>query len=147
MGGQPVAATSAVTAEQRELAEAEQELWVGNAERAIELLVMLLPRLDQPSDRARAHDGLGQAEMARGHARLATAYFQQAFDLAPNAERLYWLALSNDKGGSLERALPLYEDLAQWPTQDADPYRKIAQDRIPRILTLLGTPNPTSPPK
>jgi tetratricopeptide (TPR) repeat protein len=123
-----------------ELLLAEQVILEGDPERAISTLLPLLDTLSQQVDRARAYDDLGQAEMLLGHSRLAAAYFDQAFDIAPNSDTLFRLALANDMGGDLERALGQYQQLVAWAGEDADPFRELAQGRIRRIFYLLGTP-------
>jgi hypothetical protein len=132
----PVAETPAV------LLAAEAAWRRGDPQGAIDLLTPALGDLSLVTDRARAYELLGNAEIRLGRSSLAGARFEQAYELEPTVERLYGAALGYDLGGDEDRALDLYLELVAWEGERADPYRDLALARIDHLRLILGTPSP-----
>lgn len=131
----PVPETPAV------LMEAEEAWLRGDPQEAIDLLTPVLDDLRLVTDRARAYELLGRAELQLGRSSLAGARFEQACGLEPTPERLYWSAQAYDAGGQLEWALARYLELVAWQGEEANPYRDIATARVNHLRLILGTPS------
>jgi tetratricopeptide (TPR) repeat protein len=129
---------------------AEQELIDGFAQEAIDLLEPEVDNFTHLDDQVRVYTCLGQSEAQLGHFQFAAVYFDKLYNLQPTVEHLYWLAMSYDLGGDLERALNEYQLLVQMTGVDTGDYHTIAEKRISDLQDVLHhtplAPTPTARP-
>jgi hypothetical protein len=128
------------------LRAARTHLQAGDPLSAIDLLQAKVEGMSTVGNVALGYQTLGDAQWMLSHARLAGAYYAQAYAAEPSAQRLWLMATANDAGGDYELALGQYLQLARWPGPEADEYREPAQGRIAQIIDIIGTPTPSPGP-
>jgi len=130
------------------LDEAYQALYVdGNPQLVLDVLGPHLEEFTNPDDLSKALEYLGMAELGLGHYQLAAAYLERLCQVSPTPQNYIMLGRVYDGGGDLEHALTNY--LIYLESDDpeiTDDIRKLVQDRVEQIQSILTSFTPTPAP-
>jgi len=119
----------------------------GNPQLVLDILEPHLEEFISPEELSKALEYLGMAEVGLGHYQLATVYFERLSQVSPTPQNYILLGRVYDSGGNLERALANY--LIYLESDDpeiTDDIRKIVQDRVDEIQSILTSFTPTPTP-
>lgn len=130
------------------LDQAYQALYVdGNPQIVLDVLEPHLEEFTNPDDLSKALEYMGMAELGLGRYQLAAVYLEKLVQISPTPANYGLLARVYDSGGDLEHALANY--LIYLESNDpeiTDDIRKLVQDRVDQIQSILTSFTPTPAP-
>jgi tetratricopeptide (TPR) repeat protein len=127
------------------LDQAYQAIYVdGNSQLVLDILEPHIDEFTDPDDLAKALEYLGAAELGLGQYQLATTYYEKLVQVSPTPRNYAILARVYDAGGDLEHALANYIIYLNSDDPElTDDIRKLVQDRIDQIQSILTNFTPT----
>lgn len=124
------------------LMDAENSILAGNPQDAEEILLPNIETWTSLEDKAQGYKLLGDAEVYKGHFKLAVPYYEKAYFYQPTADNLFTVAITEDMGGELCKALKHYQELNVWEDPNSTFDKDLVQARIETISCILGTKSP-----
>lgn len=124
------------------LMEAESRILNGNAESGQELLLSNIEMWTSNKDKAYGYKLLGDAEVSKGHFKLAVPYYEKTFFYQPTPDNLFTIAITEDMGGDLCKAFKHYQKLNSWENSEGTFDKDLVKARIEDISCILGTKVP-----
>ena len=119
---------------------------------AIDLLEENLDRITEHTQRTLAIQTLGDLYSMQGNFQFAAVYYEQLYELEPNAFGLMLIAQAYDAGGNLEKAQEYYlKCLEMYDPYFSESDREVVQSRSDELKIILThatlTPIPTPTPE
>lgn len=124
------------------LMEAEKRILNGNAESGQELLLSSIETWTSYKDKAHGYKLLGDAEVSKGHFKLAIPYYEKTFFYQPTPDNLFTIAITEDMSGNLCDAFKHYQELNSWENSEGTFDKDFVKARIEDISCVLGTKVP-----
>lgn len=118
--------------------EAERAMYKGNIEAARAILIPLTGEEQTSANYARIYEVLGDIETNQSHYRLACGYYKRQISYEYTFEVLLTNAVTCEAGAVYDYALECFQEIYNWPGEEADEYREAALAEIEWIKAVKG---------
>lgn len=118
--------------------EAERAMSRGNIEAARAILIPLTGEEQTSVNYARIYEDLGDIETNQSHYRLACGYYRRQINYEYTFEVLLTNAVTCETGAVYDYALQCFQEIYNWPGEEADEYREAALAEIEWIKAVEG---------
>ena len=125
------------------LAQADQNIQIGNPQAAIDSLAPVIETWRSDIDKTTGYQLLAVAELRMQHPQKAIPYAKKMTELTPSSFSFQMLAVSYDASGDLPNALAAYQQMMMWSDNDSRSDFNTARARIISISRTLGTEVPS----